>query len=322
MPSWSRAHGRALATAAAASLAAAVVAGCGLGAGPKASDTELLVSKDFGAEPIVQTDQPKTGGSDTVMRLLQRNAPKVTTRFGGNFVQSIDGVSGGRSGGTPADWFFYVNGVLADKGATSIKVHQGDRVWWDYHDWGATDDVPAVVGSFPEPFLHGIDGRRLPARVECTEPQSDVCETVADKLSDLGQVAARGGVGNSFVVDTLRILVGPWRALRNESTAKLLERGPAGSGVYAKPAADGKSIALLDAAGHVTRTLGAGTGLIAATQVRDAKDEVSDPVWIVTGTDDAGVAAAAAALDEGALNGHFAVAVSGGKPIGLPDRGQ
>jgi hypothetical protein len=309
------------ATALAVSLTAAAVAGCGLGAGPKASETELLVSKDFGAEPIVQSDQPKVGGSDTVMRLLQRNAPKVTTRFGGSFVQSIDGVSGGGSGGS-VDWFFYVNGIQADKGATSIKVHQGDRVWWDYHDWGVTDDIPAVVGSFPEPFLHGVDGRRLPTRVECAEPKSDACDTVAGKLADLGQVAARGGVGNSFVVNTLRILVGPWRTLRNESTAKLLERGPAGSGVYAKPAADGKSIALVDDAGHVTRTLGAGTGLIAATQVRDVKDEVSDPVWIVTGTDDAGVAAAAAALDEGALNGHFAVAISGGKPIGLPDRGQ
>ncbi len=91
------------------------------------------------------------------MRLLQRNAPKVTTRYGGSFVQSIDGISGGGSGGT-SDWFFYVNGIEADKGATSIKVHQGDRIWWDYRDWGVTDDIPAVVGSFPEPFLHGVDG--------------------------------------------------------------------------------------------------------------------------------------------------------------------
>jgi hypothetical protein len=308
-------------TAIAAVLAATAVAGCGLGAGPKASQTELLVSKDFGAEPIVQTDQPKIGGSDTVMRLLQRNAPNVTTRFGGSFVQSIDGVSGG-GGGSRVDWFFYINGILADKGATSFKVHQGDRVWWDHHDWGVAEDIPAVVGSFPEPFLHGIDGRRMPTRVECADPQSDACDAVADKLADLGQVAARGGVGNSFVTETLRILVGPWRALRNESTAKLLERGPEGSGVFAKPAADGKSIALIDQAGKVTRTLGAGSGLIAATQARSVDDEASDPVWIVTGTDDAGVSAAASALDEGALNGHFAVAVSGGKPIGLPDRGQ
>jgi hypothetical protein len=300
--------------------AASALAGCGLGAGPEATDTQLLVSRDFGTQPIVTDDTPKTGGSDTVMRLLQRNVPKVATRYGGGFVQSIDGVSGGQRAGDPVDWFFYVNGIQADKGATAIKVHQGDRVWWDFHDWGVTDDVPAVVGSYPEPFLHGVDGRRLPTRVECAEPSSAACDTVAGKLEDLGLPAARGGVGNSFVQDTLRIIVGPWRAVRGDATAALLERGPATSGVFAKPASDGRSIALLDEHGHPTRTLGAGTGLIAATKVKDAKDTVSDPVWIVSGTDEAGVSSAAEALDEGALAGRFAVVVSGGRPVGLPDR--
>jgi Domain of unknown function (DUF4430) len=300
--------------------AATALSGCGLGAGPEASDTQLLVSKDYGSAPIVQTDQPKTGGSDTVMRLLQRNAPKVATKFGGNFVSSIDGVAGGQRNGDPFDWFFYVNGILADQGATAIKVHQGDRVWWDWHDWSLVDEIPAVVGSFPEPFLHGVNGRRLPTRVECAEPDSSACSAVADKISDLGLVAARGGVGNSFVEETLRIVVGPWRAVSADNTVGLIAKGPEKSGVFVKPAADGRSMTLLDEKGKPTRTLGAGTGLIAATRAKDAKEQVSDPVWVVTGTDQAGVDAAAAALDEGALAGRFAAVVSDGRPIGLPDR--
>lgn len=315
------ARSRALVALTAAAALAAAASGCGLGAGPKASDTQLTVSKDFGAEPIVQTDRPKAGGSDTVMRLLERNAPKVKTKYGGGFVQSIGGVAGGTRGGDPVDWFFYVNGILADKGATAVDVHQGDRVWWDWHDWSAVDDIPAVVGSFPEPFLHGVDGRRLPTRVECAEPKSAACSTVAGKIQDLGLVAARGGVGNSFVEDTLRIVVGPWRAVGADNTAKLIGEGPQKSGVFAKPSADGKTIALLDEKGKVARTLGAGTGLVAATEVKDEKDTVSDPVWVVTGTDQAGVDAAASALDEGALAGRFAVAVTGGRPVGLPYRG-
>jgi hypothetical protein len=291
-------------------------AGCGVGAGDQPSQTQLLVSRDFGARPMTQTDQPKVGGSDTVMRLLQRNVKSVTTRFGGGFVQSVSGVSGGTQAGRPVDWFFYVNGVESDKGAASVRVHQGDRVWWDFHDWGVTDHVPAVVGQYPEPFLHGIDGRRLPTRVECVDTKDPSCSAVADQLTELGLPAARGGVGNSFVSETLRILVGPWRALREENTAKLIERGPATSGVFVRPAADGRSMTLLDARGRPTRTLGAGTGLIAATAAEDNRD----PVWVVTGTDAAGVQAAAAALDEGALAGRFAVAVSGGRPIALPDR--
>jgi hypothetical protein len=306
--------------AAAVALVATAAAGCGLGAGKSPGETQLLVTDGFGTRPLVQADQPKTGGSDTVMRLLQRNAPKVTTRFGGGFVQSIAGVSGGRRGGRSVDWFFYVNGVQADKGAASVRVHQGDRVWWDHHDWGVTDTVPAVVGSYPEPFLHGIDGRRLPTRIECVDPKSDACSAVADKLTELGLPAARGGVGNSFVSETLRIIIGPWRALRGDNTAKLLEKGPGVSGVYAKPAPDGKSITLLDAEGKPTRTLGAGTGLIAATAAEDQKaGGRGEPVWLVTGTDDAAVATAASALDEGALAGRFAVALSHGKPVPIPD---
>jgi hypothetical protein len=312
---------RRLSCVTAVALAAAAVAGCGLGAGTTPGGTQLLVTKDFGRDGIVQTDHPETGGSDTVMRLLERNAPKVTTRFGGGFVQSIDGTSGGHQRGRPVDWFFSVNGVQADKGAASVRVHQGDRVWWDFHDWGVTDRVPAVVGSFPEPFLHGIDGRRLPTRVECVDPNSDACAAVYDKLTSLGLPAAKGGVGNSFVQDTLRVLVGPWIALRGETTAKLLERGPAVSGVFAKPAPDGKSITLLDGQGKATRTLGAGTGLVAATSVAEDREGGAggEPVWIVTGTDDAGIATAASAFDEGALAGRFAIALSGGKPVALPE---
>jgi hypothetical protein len=309
---------------AAAALLAAVAAGCGAGAGTAPSQTELLVTQDYGAHGVAQDDQPKVGGSDTVMRLLQRNVPKVSTRYGGGFVQSIDGLSGGRKAGRPFDWFFYVNGVESGAGATSVKVHAGDNVWWDYHDWGVTDRVPAVVGSFPEPFLHGVDGRKLPTRVECYDPKSAACGAIVDKLTSLGLPAFKGGIGTSFVADTLRILVGPWVVLRGDSTAQLLEKGPAASGVFAKPAANGKSITLLDGQGKPTRTLGAGTGLVAATTAQIAsKNEdgksSQDPMWIITGTDDAGVTTAASAFDEGALSGHFAVALAGGKPVALPE---
>src|SRR5215203_5495277 len=119
-------------------LAAACLAACGAGAGSPSSDARLLVTADFGSRVIVRDDAPKVRGADTVMRLLQRNT-KVTTRYGGGFVQSIDGKTGGRENGVPTDWFFFVNGILSEKGATSVKVHPGARVWWDRHDWTATN---------------------------------------------------------------------------------------------------------------------------------------------------------------------------------------
>jgi uncharacterized protein DUF4430 len=294
-------------------LAALVVAGCGVGAGAKPSQTRLTITRDFGVGKVREVDRPKVGGSETVMRLLQRNV-EVTTRFGGGFVQSIEGLAGGRSGGRPVDWFYYVNGIEAPKGAASTTLHAGDRVWWDRHDWGAAHRVPAVVGSFPEPFVHGMDGKRLPVRVECATPGSEPCRKVADRLASYDIPAAQGGLRTARAEETLRVLVGPWNALRVDEVIDVLERGPSASGVYARVARDGRSIAALDMRGRATRTLGPGTGLVAAVRPKE-----QPPVWVVTGTDDAGVAGAALAFEEGTLTNRFAVAVSRDLPVPLPD---
>ena len=47
-------------------------------------------------------------------------------------------------------------------------------------------------------------------------------------------------------------------------------------------------------------------------------DPLPRPTWIITGTDDVGVAAAAAALTEDQLANHFAVAVEKGRGVSLP----
>jgi hypothetical protein len=294
-------------------IVAVFAGGGGLGPGATPAGARLTVSDGFGKQHVAQLDSPKVAGQETVMRLLQRNA-KVTTRYGGGFVQSIDGRRGGASSGAPVDWFYYVNGVEAPKGAAATKVHGGDRVWWDRHDWTATQRIPAVVGSFPEPFRHGIDGKRLPVRVECSDAKAPACRTVTDRLTAAGVPAAIGSLRAANTAHTLRIAVGPWSALREDRALAGMERGPAASGVYAKPAADGRSIAALDPAGRTTRTLGPGTGMIAATKVAD-----DQPVWVVTGTDPAGVEAAGRAFEEGTLADRFALLVSRDLPIPVPE---
>lgn len=307
---------RKLAAVAAVALAAAGATGCGVGPGDDVEGTQLLVTQDFGARTLVQTDSPEIGGSDTVMRLLQRNA-KVKTRYGGGFVQSIDGVEGGTRGGRQTDWFFYVNGRKAPEGASGTEVHDGDRIWWDHHDWEASDGPPAVVGQFPAPFTTGLDGKRLPVRVECIDQDAPACTTVRDALVERDIAASRGGLQSSLAVETLRVLVGPWAALRGDLAAQSMEEGPGESGVYARIAKDGRSIAMLDERARTTRTLRAGAGLVAATQLEGAQ-----PVWVVTGTDEAGLRAAADAFEQGSLAGRYAVAVAGGQALALPDRGK
>jgi len=302
---------------AAAALAAAALAlgGCGLGAGDTPTGVALLVTRDFGQRVVTNRAVAQVRGSETVMRLLARNA-KVTTRYGGSFVQSIDGVSGGSPGGRDIDWFFYVNGVLSDKGAAATKVGDGDRVWWDHHRWDATPDVDAAVGAFPEPFRHGVDGKRRPVRVECVQPRGSACERVVDQLTGAGVPAARGGLGTTELDQTLRILVGPYRDLRRDRRVTVLARGVDESGVFARFGAGGRSLSALDDAGRTTRTLRSGAGLVAAI-----RPELGLPLWLVTGTDEAGVTAAAGAFDEGTLQRRFALAVDGdGLGVALPDQ--
>jgi hypothetical protein len=82
--------------------------------------------------------------------------------------------------------------------------------------------------------------------------------------------------------------------------------------VYARFSADGTSLTLLDQNGRVVRTLGPGSGLLAAT-----RNGENAPVWVVSGTDSAGVTLAARGFDAGTLQSRFAVAVSvaGAQPL-------
>lgn len=300
--------------AAALAIGAALVgAGCGAGPGKGSDDVSLLVTRDFGAQTVSELPPQPVEGSETVMRLLQRHFD-VKTRYGGGFVQSINGIAGGREDGRIVDWFYYVNGVEADRGSTSTELEAGDRIWWDHHDWEATMRTPAVVGSYPEPFVHGLGGKRWPTRVECVKNgDKKPCEAVSEKLGEHGVVAAQSLTGTSGGTEQLRVVVGPWSEVSSDYAAQLIDDGPQASGVFAAFADGGRELELLDERGRVARSAGPGTGLIAATRWED-----QPPTWFVTGTDAAGVQAAVEALDERRLAGRFALAVVDGRDVPLP----
>ena len=112
------------------------------------------MTRDRGAEVLVTTAVP-TGV--TAIQAL-RSAADVDTSYGGRFVRTIEGVAGDAD--SKRDWFFFVNGIEADRGAAEYRLRPGDVLWWDYRSWAGEDmREPVVVGAFPEPFLHGYDGK-------------------------------------------------------------------------------------------------------------------------------------------------------------------
>jgi Domain of unknown function (DUF4430) len=297
-----------------AALAVALACGgCGLGAGPGTKGVSLTVTRGFGSRQVQVVSKGKVPGSETVMRMLERSF-QISTRYGGGFVQSINGLS---PSGAHSDWFYYVNGVQAAKGAATTAVHAGDHIWWDLHDWSATESIPAVVGSFPEPFTNGIAGKRYPVTLACAPDVGAACAQATKAFGAVHVPVSSQLLGTGSGSDTLEVVVGTWQQIHTLVAAALVAHGPGASGVYARfsgPA--GRALQLLDPSGRVVRTLGAGAGLIAATA-----DSSSVPTWMITGTNTAGVLAAARALSPQALHNHFALAVNGATRLPVPLQG-
>jgi hypothetical protein len=299
----------------ATALACAVaMGGCGFGPGEASEGrAELRVTREFGTVPMVDATLEDPTESDTVIRFLDENAD-IESSYGDNFVDSIDGYSGSTAGGGMEDWFFFVNGYYSDIGSGETKILPGDRIWWDYRYWSAAYRVPAVVGSWPEPFLHGYRGRRPDTVVECIDAERACADAVV----------ALKGAGVDFRLDgprrpaehpdELRVLVGTWEALKGDAAVSQLEKGPGASGVYASFERCGASTGLVvdDDHGRPARRLADG-GLVAA--VREGEDQ---PTWVVTGTDADAVTAAAGLLGPDDLRDRYAVAVSGGEAIAAP----
>lgn len=291
-------------------LAALAAAGCGLGVGEGAGRVELTVTREFGGEPVLGPVVDEVSEADTVLRVLDRNA-EIETRYGGAFVQAIEGIAGGREGGRPYDWFYYVNGLWAPVGAAEYELRGGEAIWWDYRDWSAAMRVPALVGSWPQPFAGGYEGERRPTALRCAGG-GEACEVARRRLREAGAALAAGSPPGA-----IRVLVGPWRRVRGDAAARAIESGPETSGVFARFERRGGGFELLGlgADGEPQRRFGPGAGLVAALRRGE-----EPPVWAVTGAGPAGALAAARALDEGTLGDRYAVAVAGGEGVPLPVR--
>jgi len=322
--------------------AAAAITGCGAGAGSGTRDASVLITSDFGTHRIGDVMEQRVPGAETVMSLLERHF-RVGTRYGGGFVESIAGHAGTAD---RFDWFYFVNGIQAGQGAAATEVHAGDHIWWDLHSWAATESVPAVVGSYPEPFTSGAAGGKKPPTVRrCAAGMQAACDLVAGSLRRAGVRSAAGSLGGRAGSDAQTVVVGAWSQIKGLAGAGLLAQGPAGSGVYARfvgaagqragggaeratgrgaeratgggaerATGGGAELGLENPAGAVVRSLRGSVGLVAAVE----SGSPGRAIWLVTGTDAAGVMAAAHVFTAAKLDGHFAVAVEGGRVVPLP----
>lgn len=302
-----------------------LLTGCGQ-SDEESKGARVLVTTDQGTTSVLDRAGIEVEDGEPALSVLKR-AAKVTLAADRKTIESIDGADAtdGRA------WSFWINGVEIRNGGLktgedinvqqrpivetpqTAEVHDGDTVWFDLRSDPDVGQPRGVVGTFPEPFLHGFEGQRWPVRVECAEPRSTECRAVRDVLVGYGIPAVSNRLRTSYNPESTRISVGLWADVREDPAAQLAERGPKDSGIYAVPSKDGREIALLDPAGKTVETMGPGTGLIFASRYRD-----ETPSWAVTGTDMAGLTAAIEAWNADVLGRHYAVVVRDQKVTGLP----
>jgi hypothetical protein len=210
-------------------LALVVLPGCGherTGSG----SASLWVTRDRGATVLVVKTVP---AGLTAMQALDREADLKTT-YGGRFVQSIEDVDGDVS--KQRDWFWFLNGIEADRSAADYRLHAGDVEWWDFRSWRGQMREPVVVGAFPEPFLHGYAGHVRPVAVRYAAGQK-AGATAIGRLLHAASVEPLSDTppGDANVFYTVRG--------SDRFTASLRDSGDAGSAVRFVFAGDATALA-------------------------------------------------------------------------------
>ena len=185
-----------------------LLAGCGFGTGGEEGTATLWVTRDRGAEVLLDV---KVDAGQTLMRALGSKV-ELETRYGGRYVQSIDGLSGSLD--DQRDWFWFVNGYEGDRSAAAYRLRDGDVAWLDYRGWEREGEARVVVGAFPEPFVHGYSGETRPAVVRFEGSRTRATRLArrigADSVEPLGTPVPAGA-------NVLELRDGPDRA-----TAELL----------------------------------------------------------------------------------------------------
>jgi len=281
----------------------------------------VVVTRNFGSQLLIE-ENVDFAEDMTAMDVLQQVA-EVETKYGGGFVDAINGIGSSyeESNGQKKDWLFYINGISVRTGAEGYTLHEGDIQHWDFREWSFRQFIPAIIGDFPEPFVHGYHGIIYPTVVVYQDGWQESAEQIADSLNQLGvSNIATSSIDELSVQDKETanlVLLGTSDHLfieeANQAWGKL--------GFYTR--FYNGYLEVYNAAGDLIAENGAGTGVIQATQSPwnpKGTGACENVVWLVSGTDEDGVEEAVDTLVNHYedLKYAFSVVVDNGKLIRIP----
>ena len=275
----------------------------------------VVATQDFGQELLFDEMLEVPTGTSAMAAL--KWVAEVKTAYGGGFVNAINGVPSQHAEG---DWFVSANGITTNVGA-AYTLHDGDIEHWDFHNWSFRMFIPAIIGDFPEPFLHGYGGRIYPTVIAYEKGLERSAKDLEIGLKRLGvtNVSTRNIddlTGSDKQHSNLILVCTADCDLVSELNQVW---GRMGFFVHFENGA----MVVYNSKGEATAEYGAGSGVIQATQSPWNPGGIGvcqNVVWMVSGIDEAGVKTAADAL----INGHdqfkyaYAIVVAESNMIKVP----
>ncbi len=272
----------------------------------------VVVTQNFGQE--VMFDETLQVPPDSAAMAVLEKVTEVETSYGGGFVNAINGVRSGYTGSqknqkTKMDWFFYVNGIQSNVGALDYELHDGDVQHWDFHSWSFRHFTPAIIDGFPAALRNGFGGKVSPTLIVYQDTMKENAKKLEKKLIKLGVNSTGTRSFSELTVNEKEssnlIVVG----LPDNNLISELNQNWQRLGFFAY--FENGNLIVIDSGGEVTAEYGAGTGVIQVTQNPWNPKGIGaceNVVWLVSGTDEAGLGDA---LDD-LINHHDEFQYAGG----------
>jgi hypothetical protein len=282
----------------------------------------VVATQNFGQELIFDETLEVLPGTSAMSALTK--VAEVETAYGGGFVNAINGVRSGFTEGQSmkTDWFIYVNGIRSNTGALDYELRDGDTQHWDFHDWSFHHFIPAIMGDFPEPFRNGYRGKTSSTIIVYADRLKEDAENLERRLIRLGvsnvSTKRTGELSENEKESSNLILLG---TMDNMFISELNQNWKRlGFFTYF----ENGNLVVLDAEGEIAAKYDSGVGLIQATQNPWNPNGIGaceNVVWMVSGTDEAGVKGALDALVNHHIELQYACAaiVANGEIIKVPN---
>ncbi|MGF7060351.1 DUF4430 domain-containing protein [Brassicibacter mesophilus] len=281
----------------------------------------LIVSKNFGQQ-VIYDEVLEFKEDMNVMELLEENLT-IEKAYGGSFVNSINGIKSGFTGvkdKKKIDWFYYVNGVLAQVGAEDYYLKPNDVVVWDYHDWSENAYVSNVIGSYPYNFMNGHGDEVLGIDILTTQDFEQQANKLADYLNsktgrEVNFKVYDKDIENEISKDgTNTIVIGDYKQILGiEYIDNIYQRGEK-SGIFFK--IDNRSVVALNNKNEIQKEYE--KGAVITSILKNYGSAAS--IWIITGNDEKCIENAIETLykESEKIRGMFSTIISEKEIINIP----